>query len=127
MPESTDVVIIGAGAAGLSVANALCKKNRDVLIVEARDRIGGRIWTLHPESLSVPVELGAEFIHGPAEEVIEIAEREKLATVDIAEHRWGVNVSLFRPRRTSHLWLSELMSEKYFGNGCDISNSSQSD
>ena len=88
MGETTDVVIIGAGAAGLAAAERLHDKKRDVIVLEARDRIGGRIWTLHPESLTVPVELGAEFIHGTAEEVMEIADRAKLATVDIAQQRW---------------------------------------
>jgi monoamine oxidase len=89
MDKSTDVVIIGAGAAGLAAAERLHRKEKDVIVLEARDRIGGRVWTLHPESLTVPVELGAEFIHGPAEEVMEIAERENLATVDIAHgQRW---------------------------------------
>jgi monoamine oxidase len=87
--DIVEVVIIGAGAAGLAAAERLHRKKKDVIILEARNRIGGRIWTLHPESLTVPVELGAEFIHGPAEEVMKIAEREKLATVDIAHgQRW---------------------------------------
>ena len=59
-----DVIIIGAGAAGLSAARVLSEKGKSVCIVEARDRIGGRIHTLTSAGFSVPVEAGAEFIHG---------------------------------------------------------------
>ena len=61
---SYDVIVIGAGAAGLAAAAELGRTGRSVLVLEARDRIGGRVWTHHPAGLAVPVELGAEFIHG---------------------------------------------------------------
>lgn len=59
-----DIIIIGAGAAGLSAARGLSKSGRSVVVLEARDRIGGRIHTLHDNNFSIPVEAGAEFIHG---------------------------------------------------------------
>jgi len=62
--EKVDVIIIGAGAAGLSAAHGLSELNLNVVILEARDRIGGRIFTINEPSLPGPVELGAEFIHG---------------------------------------------------------------
>jgi monoamine oxidase len=61
-----DVVVIGAGAAGLAAAARLAEERRTVLLLEARDRVGGRIWTREEPGLAVPVELGAEFIHGEA-------------------------------------------------------------
>ncbi len=61
--ESADVVIIGAGVAGLTAARLLADAGLRVLILEARDRIGGRIWTTYAPNGS-SVELGAEFIHG---------------------------------------------------------------
>src|SRR5690242_18831645 len=61
-----DVIIVGAGAAGLMAAYELTRQNKSVLIVEARDRIGGRIYTIDNESFTSPVEAGAEFIHGEA-------------------------------------------------------------
>jgi len=82
------VVVIGAGAAGLAAAQRLSKNGVDVTVLEARDRIGGRIWTLHPDTLTVPVELGAEFLHGDAPEIHEIARDAKLRTIDIAGRRW---------------------------------------
>jgi monoamine oxidase len=61
-----DVVVVGAGAAGLSAAAEIAAGGASVLILEARDRIGGRIWTRSEPGLPVPVELGAEFVHGHA-------------------------------------------------------------
>ena len=63
---SFDVIVIGAGAAGLAASAELVKAGRSVLLLEARDRIGGRIWTRREPGLTPPIELGAEFIHGPA-------------------------------------------------------------
>jgi len=58
-----DVLIIGAGICGLKIAMDLCMKGYQVTILEARDRLGGRIHTLmHPGA--APLEAGAEFIHG---------------------------------------------------------------
>lgn len=39
---------------------------RNICILEARERIGGRIFTIHPPDLPLPIELGAEFVHGEA-------------------------------------------------------------
>jgi monoamine oxidase len=57
-------------------------------ILEARRRIGGRMHTLHVKGFPVPIELGAEFTHGEAEEVLEIAERRGLRVADIAGRRY---------------------------------------
>lgn len=59
----TDVLIVGAGPAGLSAGRAIADAGYNVTILEARDRIGGRLWT-DGARMSVPVELGAELIHG---------------------------------------------------------------
>jgi monoamine oxidase len=61
-----DVVVLGAGAAGLMATAELLQAGRSVLLLEARDRIGGRIWTRQESGLAAPIELGAEFIHGHA-------------------------------------------------------------
>ena len=56
------VVVIGAGMAGLSAARRLTANGYRVIVVEARDRPGGRMWTDH--SLGTAVDLGAAWIHG---------------------------------------------------------------
>ncbi|ROP72672.1 NAD(P)/FAD-dependent oxidoreductase [Curtobacterium sp. PhB115] len=57
-----DVIVVGAGVAGLAAARALALGGQRVVVLEARDRIGGRTWT--DTSLGVPVDLGASWIHG---------------------------------------------------------------
>ena len=74
--------------AGLAAAQRLIARGRDVAILEARDRIGGRIWTIHPAELTAPVELGAEFLHADARETRTLATRAGLAVVDISGQRW---------------------------------------
>jgi monoamine oxidase len=64
-----DVLIIGAGAAGLAAAIELARAGVRVEIVEARERIGGRIWTKHDPALDHAVDLGAEFVHGLSPEI----------------------------------------------------------
>jgi monoamine oxidase len=63
-----EVLIIGAGAAGLSAAQKLVDNGIEVGILEARERVGGRVHTLYPPEAELPVELGAEFIHGTPQE-----------------------------------------------------------
>lgn len=67
-----DVLVVGAGIAGLAAAERLAAAGRRVLVLEARDRIGGRIHTAHDPDLEAPVELGAEFVHGHPPELIEL-------------------------------------------------------
>lgn len=61
---SSSVLIIGAGAAGLMAARELSAHGHAVTILETRNRAGGRMHTLHPTAFTVPVESGAEFVHG---------------------------------------------------------------
>ena len=64
MSSNPDVIVIGAGAAGLTAALELARQGLSVTVLEARNRIGGRMFTVHDEKCNSPVELGAEFIHG---------------------------------------------------------------
>ena len=57
-----DVVIVGAGAAGLAAGRALSGAGRSTLILEARPRLGGRVFSQQLPSLPVPLELGAETV-----------------------------------------------------------------
>lgn len=59
---SLPVLVVGAGIAGLAAAQKLHASGFQVVVLEARDRIGGRIWT--DRSLGVPIDMGAAWIHG---------------------------------------------------------------
>jgi monoamine oxidase len=77
-----DVIIIGAGAAGLAAARDLVRGRRRILILEARDRAGGRLLTKNIEGCPIPVELGAEFIHGKAPETFALIQEHGLSVYD---------------------------------------------
>ncbi|HXM38022.1 MAG TPA: NAD(P)/FAD-dependent oxidoreductase [Gemmatimonadales bacterium] len=78
-----DVLVIGAGAAGLAAARDLSHSGLRLTVVEARPRIGGRILTLHDPRAPLPVELGAEFIHGEAPETFAVAEAARLLVLEL--------------------------------------------
>ena len=64
--NTTKVVIIGAGAAGIGAAEFLYNNGIDFIVVEARDRLGGRIWA--QDFKGFVVEMGANWIHGQHDE-----------------------------------------------------------
>ena len=59
---SVDVVVVGAGAAGLVAARELSRAGLAVRVLEARDRVGGRAWT-ERQTLGVPIDLGCAWLH----------------------------------------------------------------
>ena len=63
---SKHIIVVGAGAAGLVAARELAMNGRRVTILEARERIGGRIWVLPEPTFGYPAEAGPEFVHGEA-------------------------------------------------------------
>jgi monoamine oxidase len=99
--RAVDVAVVGAGVAGLAAMRALTDAGLSVCVLEARDRIGGRIYTLHDERISHAIELGAEFVHGSAEELVVLAQEARLTPFTIEGDHW-------RPRggRLTHagLW-----------------------
>jgi monoamine oxidase len=86
-----DVLIIGAGAAGLVAAADLHAAGVSVGIVEARDRMGGRIDTRFAAGLDVPIELGAEFIHGRAPLTARWLTRAGSVMIDAPETRFTLD------------------------------------
>src|SRR5438270_5888013 len=86
--DGARVLVVGAGAAGLAAARDLCAADVSVTVLEARGRVGGRVHTLYDPASPVPVELGAEFIHGRPPELWEVVERAGLAARDASERHW---------------------------------------
>jgi monoamine oxidase len=88
--KRVDALVIGAGAAGLAAARELSQAGKSVTIVEARQRIGGRIFTLHDRNWPLPVELGAEFVHGEAEQTFAIVRAAGILVDELPdEHYWS--------------------------------------
>lgn len=82
-----DVVVIGAGAAGVAAARTLADAGVAVRVIEARDRMGGRAWTLNVAGM--PLDLGCGWLHSAEEnEWSAIAERLGL-TVDRTPPPWS--------------------------------------
>ena len=71
MKSATDVLVIGGGVAGLAAARQLTHAGLRVALLEARDRLGGRIYT--HQTADYPVEMGAEFVHGRPREILSLA------------------------------------------------------
>lgn len=84
-----DVLIAGAGVAGLAAARLLASAGLRTVIAEARNRPGGRIYThRHPFS-PIPVELGAEFIHGRSPDLMHLLDSARILLCDIEGEHWG--------------------------------------
>lgn len=80
---SQDIVIIGAGISGLAAAAELLRHGRRTTILEATDRVGGRVHTVYDEG--VPIELGAEFLHGQSNSIIQVLRDAALTTHEVAQ------------------------------------------
>ncbi len=66
MKDQIEILVIGAGSSGLMAARELAKAGKKVTILESRDRIGGRIWSLSEVDFGYPAQGGGEFVHGEA-------------------------------------------------------------
>jgi monoamine oxidase len=94
---SYDILVIGGGAAGLAAAGELGSKGKSVCVLEARDRLGGRIFTRHEPDLPLGVELGAEFIHGKSPATLAWLRKSHTVIVDAARERWINRTGTLRP------------------------------
>ncbi|MDB4906183.1 MAG: amine oxidase [Gemmatimonadetes bacterium] len=92
-----DVAIVGAGVAGLAAARDLAEHGFTVEVLEARDRIGGRVFTTWTDAIAHPIELGAEFLHGDTPETDRISREAGATILDIEGDRWYSERTRFRP------------------------------
>src|SRR6185437_15235994 len=88
LPSEVDVIIVGAGVAGLAAMRVLEDRGIRTCVIEARERIGGRIYTVHDNRVPHPIELGAEFVHGSAEGLVELLDEAKIVAYTIEGSRW---------------------------------------
>ena len=95
--RKAEVVVIGAGAAGLAAADELSRDGREVLVLEARERVGGRCLTRRMAGLDIPVELGAEFIHGEARATRKLLRAAGLKAVDSNRQQRTLEGGRLRP------------------------------
>lgn len=94
-----DVIVIGGGAAGIAATRDLSATGVKVLLLEARERLGGRIHTVHEPTLAMPIELGAEFVHGEAEEIFRLVESSAMLIDRLPDVHWWSERGKLRERR----------------------------
>lgn len=88
MTQNAQIAVIGGGVAGLAAAARLGTAGWPVVVLEARDRIGGRIFTHHISDFDAPVELGAEFIHGLPPEIWDPLRQVGTAVSEVEGENW---------------------------------------
>lgn len=85
---TADVVIVGAGAAGLAAARELNRRGIRAIVLEARERLGGRIHTIRDTGSATPIELGAEFVHGGAPLTRQLVREGRLPLCEVVGDRF---------------------------------------
>src|SRR5712671_1804650 len=96
-PHPDHIVVVGAGAAGLTAARELALAGKRVTIVEARDRCGGRIYPLPTAEFGYPAEGGAEFVHGVAPVTRSLMREAGLSLSPRGGTRWSVRTDALSP------------------------------
>jgi monoamine oxidase len=112
------VLILGGGLAGLSAARVLARAGVDVDVIEAKERLGGRVATWHEPGWPLPVELGPEFVHGEPEGLLQLLTRAGLRREPVVDrHVWlRARAAGRRPTEMPDLWgrMSELLRQVDF-------------
>ena len=95
MSPHCEVAVIGAGMAGLSAARALAEAGSRVVLLEARERVGGRIFSARSPDGTL-VELGAEFVHGKPEPTLDLARDAGAILSPVSERHFAKHGPSFR-------------------------------
>jgi len=83
-----EIIIVGAGVAGLAAADALTQRGVAVTVLEARERAGGRVQTINSQPANLVIELGAEFVHGAKNALWPCLRDARLETTDVVDRHW---------------------------------------
>jgi monoamine oxidase len=91
------IIVIGAGVAGLAAACELGRAGLPVSVIEARERIGGRVFTIFDAGCDAPLELGAEFVHGLPPEICDLFRVHHTPIVEVDGDTFCVSKSGLQP------------------------------
>jgi monoamine oxidase len=93
----SDVIVVGAGVAGLAAAGCLAEAGRKVSLLEARPYLGGRVHTVFDPDFRHPIELGAEFVQGEPKEFLRTIEAMGLELYEVPERHERARQGVERP------------------------------
>ncbi|HET9706607.1 MAG TPA: NAD(P)/FAD-dependent oxidoreductase [Vicinamibacterales bacterium] len=134
--KGTRTIVVGGGLAGLTAARGLVDRGAEVHVIEARNRLGGRVWTVRDEGFDgVPLEAGGEFIDGQHQELRALCADAGLTLQPVLKDGFGLaldlrgRVQLFKAQKT--IWnefKQALVKEAsaFRAAGCDWSSSAAS-
>jgi monoamine oxidase len=111
MTQHFDIIIIGAGAAGLMAARELSANGKTCAVFEASKRIGGRIRTLTGDGFETPAEAGAEFIHGKLKHSFSLLKEAGLDHKEVEGEFIGIRKGRWRGREEHDPHWDEFMKE----------------
>lgn len=107
-----DVVVIGAGAAGIGAGRALAEAGRSFVILEARERIGGRAWT-RDSGLGFPIDLGCEWLHSADVNPLVLLARALGVEVDEYGEFWATKWNTAKLGEAAHADLRDSLTDLF--------------
>ncbi len=111
MNKNYDVIVVGAGAAGIACAQKLSERKVKFKLLEARDRVGGRVHSLLEPDSTTPIELGAEFIHGVPKNILHWMHQLKMPFYDCADSHLFADQKKLAPLPNFFAKLEKMMSK----------------
>lgn len=88
LEQPADVIVIGGGVSGLAAAAELGRRRKRVVLLEARDRLGGRLLMERRRGWPGPIELGAQFVHAGNAPFWRMLTRHRIATTRVPDRHW---------------------------------------